>query len=147
MAAVQTRVDALTIRALGSGIVITPRVQELQGHRVVAGDAIMRVAMLDSLEARVALARAGAASVRPGQVVHLISYSAAHPVAATVGAVAPAGSGQSERGTIEARIPVDSSMGWRAGATGEASIELRRSTVLAALWWNVRQRLRGDILL
>ena len=147
MAAVQTRVDALTIRALGSGIVITPRVQELQGHRVVAGDAIMRVAMLDSLEARVALARAGAASVRPGQVVHLISYSAAHPVAATVAAVAPAGSGQSERGTIEARIPVDSSTGWRAGATGEASIELRRSTVLAALWWNVRQRLRGDILL
>jgi putative peptide zinc metalloprotease protein len=147
MAAVQTRVDALTIRALGSGIVITPRVQELQGHRVVAGDAIMRVAMLDSLEARVALARAGAASVRPGQVVHLISYSAAHPLAATVGAVAPVGSGQSERGTIEARIAVDSSAGWRAGATGEASIELRRSTVLAALWWNVRQRLRGDILL
>jgi len=117
------------------------------GRRVVAGDVIMRIAMLDSLEARVALMRAGAASVRPGQVVHLIGHAAANPVDAIVGMVAPAGGGQSQRGTIEVRIPVSSSTGWRAGATGEASVKLRRSTALAALWWNVRQRLRGDILL
>ena len=147
VAATQARVDALTMRALWSGVVITPRVHELAGHRVVAGDHIMRVALLDSLEARVALMRGGASSVRAGQVVHLIGHAAADPIDATVGGVAPAGGGLSERGTIEVRVPVGPSTGWRAGATGEASIELRRSTALAALCWNVRQRLRGDILL
>ena len=148
LTAVQARADALTMRALWTGVVITPRVAELEGHRVVAGDRIMRVAMLDSLEARVALARAGAATVQAGQVVHLIDYAdAAEPVDATVVGVAPAGGGSENRGTIEVRVPIGRDSGWRAGTTGEASIELRRSTALAVLWWNVRQRLRGDVLL
>jgi hypothetical protein len=45
------------------------------------------------------------------------------------------------------RVPIGPSTGWRAGATGEASVELRRSTALGVLWWNVRQRIRGDVLL
>ena len=131
-----------------TGVVITPRVQELVGLRVDAGDEIMRVAMLDSLEARIALARAGATSVRPGQVVHLITLGAvAEPVDGVVGAVAPAGGSAAEPGTIEARVRVDRGTRWRAGATGEASVEIRRSTMLAALWWSVRQRIRGDVLL
>jgi putative peptide zinc metalloprotease protein len=148
LSAVQSRDDALTLRARWSGTVVTPRVQELEGRSVVAGDAIMRVATLDSLEARVALARGGATSVRPGQVVHLIAYGdAASPVDALVGGVAQAGDGDRTRGTIEIRVPVGSAGPWLAGATGEASVELRRSTALMALWWNVRQRLRNDILL
>ena len=129
-------------------MVITPRVQELVGLRVDAGDEIMRVAMLDSLEARIALAHAGAASVHPGQVVHLVTLSAvAEPVDGVVGMVAPAGGSSAEPGTIEARVPVAQGTAWRAGATGEASVEIRRSTMLAALWWSVRQRIRGDLLL
>ena len=145
-AALQSRVDALIVRARWTGVVTTPRVQEFEGRRVAAGDVIMRVASLDTLEARVSLVRAGASSVVPGQVVHLIAYSdAANPVDATVAGVARAGAGAG--GRIEVRVPVRRDSGWRAGASGEASVELRRSTALAALWWNVRQRLRNDLLI
>jgi len=112
--ALQARIDALTLRARWTGTVTTPRVQEVEGRRVEAGDAIMRLATLDTLEARVALARAGAAG---------------------------------DRGTIEIRVPVGLSIGWRAGATGEASVELRRSTMLMAILWNVRQKIRNDLFI
>jgi hypothetical protein len=78
--------------------------------------------------------------------VHLIAYGdASNPVDATVTAVSPAGTAGS--GMIEIRVPVRQDTGWRAGATGEASVDLRRSTALMALWWNVRQRLRNDLLI
>jgi multidrug resistance efflux pump len=145
LASIKSRIDALTMRAGWSGVVTTPRVEELVGHRVVAGDRVMRVAMLDSLEARVSLRRAGAASVAPGQVAHLIAYGdVAQPVDAAVSAVA-AGAGDSTR-MIEVRVPVPAGS-WRAGATGEASIELRRSTALGAIWWGVRQLVRNDLLI
>ena len=145
LASIRTRVDALTMRAQWSGVVTTPRVEELVGHRVMAGDRVMRVAMLDSLEARVALTRAGAASVAPGQVAHLIAYGdVTEPVDAAVSAVA-AGAADSTR-MIEVRVPVRAGA-WRAGATGEASIELRRSTALGAIWWGVRQLVRNDLLI
>ena len=148
VASVQSRVDALTLRAQWSGVVTTPRVRELEGHRVLPGDEIMRIAMLDSLEARIQLANAGAMSAHAGQVVHLVTLGdVSNPVVATVGAVAPAGGGASRLGTIEVRVPVSQSSNWRAGATGEASVEIRRSNALAALWWGVRQRFRSDVLL
>ncbi|HUQ82899.1 MAG TPA: HlyD family efflux transporter periplasmic adaptor subunit, partial [Gemmatimonadaceae bacterium] len=148
VASVQTRVDALTLRAQWAGVVTTPRVRELEGLRVFPGDEVMRLAMLDSLEARVALSNAGALSVHTGQVVHLIAHGdAADLVSAAVGAVAPAGAGSERSGTIEVRVPVGRDVAWRAGATGEASVEIRRSTMLAALWWAVRQRIRGDVFL
>ena len=144
--ALRIRFDALTLRAPMAGSIATPRVQELEGHRVEAGDRIMRVATLDALEARIALKQAGALNVRPGQVVHLLSYAdGARPVDATVIGVAPTSVGG--EGAIEIRVPLRRDTGWRAGATGEASIELRRSTALGALWWGVRRRIRNDILL
>jgi len=144
--ALQSRFDALTLRARWAGTITTPRVHEMEGHRVEAGDRIMRLATLDTLEARVALARAGAANVRAGQVVHLITYGdAANPVDAVVTGVAAAGDG--DQGTIEIRVPVRQATGWRAGATGEASVELRRSTALMALWWTIRQKVRNDLFI
>jgi multidrug resistance efflux pump len=145
LSAIRSRVDALTMRAQWGGVVTTPRVEELVGHRVVAGDRVMRVAMLDSLEARVSLTRAGAASVAPGLVAHLIAYGdVAQPVDAAVSAVA-AGAADATR-MIEVRVPVRPGT-WRAGATGEASIELRRSTALGAIWWGLRQLVRNDLLI
>jgi biotin carboxyl carrier protein len=144
--ALERRATSLTLRARWAGTVTTPRVQELEGRRVEAGDRIMRVATLDTLEARVALARGGATNVKVGQVVHLIAYGdAGHPVDATVVSVSAAG--DQDQGTIEIRVPVRQDTGWRAGATGEASVELRRSTALMALWWNLRQRVRNDLLI
>lgn len=147
LAAVRMRIEGLTMRASWAGVVTTPRVQELQGVRVAAGQPVMRLATLDSLEARVALAGAGAATVRAGQTVHLLAFGdAAHPITTAVAAVAPAGNDAVQRGAIEVRIPLRGT-GWRAGSTGEGSVELRRSTALGALWWNVRQRVRSDVLL
>ena len=37
--------------------------------------------------------------------------------------------------------------GWRSGMTGEAHIIVRRSNAAGALWWAVRKRKRGDLLL
>jgi hypothetical protein len=68
----------------------------------------------------------------------------AQPVEAAVSAVA-AGAPDATR-TIEVRVPVRAGT-WRAGATGEASIELRRSTALGAIWWGVRQLVRNDLLI
>jgi len=144
--ALQSRFDALTLRARWAGTVTTPRVHEIEGRRVEAGDRMMHLATLDTLEARVALARAGAANVRAGQVVHLIAYGdVANPVDAVVTGVAAAG--DRGQGTIEVRVPVRQATGWRAGATGEASVELRRSTALMALWWNIRQKIRNDLFI
>jgi len=144
----QSRRDALTLRARWSGVVTTPRVEELVGHHVTAGDRLMRIASLDLLEARVALASGGAAAVQVGQLTHLIAHGdPTRPLDAPVTTVASAGGGSERQGTIEVRVLLRNDGPWRAGATGEASVELRRSTALAALWWNVRQRLRNDLLL
>ena len=50
-------------------------------------------------------------------------------------------------GTVEARVRRAADEVWRPGTRGEASVELRRSNVLGALWWNARQLVRTDLLL
>ena len=148
LAGLQSRHEALTLRARWGGVVTTPRVEELVGRHVNAGDRLMRIASLDQLEARVALASGGAAAVKVGQLTHLIAHGdPTRPTDARVTTVASAGGGPDAPGVIEARVLLQNDGPWRAGATGEASVELRRSNALAALWWNVRQRLRNDILL
>ena len=142
-AALKARGDAMTLRARSNGTVTTPHIQEREGQRVDAGATIMRVATLDTLEARVSLSGAGAATVAPGQVIHLVAFGdVANPIEGVVAAVSASGGGA--MGAIEVRVPV---RGWRAGSTGAASVELRRSTALAALWWAMRQRVRNDLML
>jgi len=51
------------------------------------------------------------------------------------------------QGVVEVRVRRPAGDAWRPGAVGEASIELARSNVLGALWWNARQLLRVDLLL
>jgi hypothetical protein len=50
-------------------------------------------------------------------------------------------------GVVEARFRRAAGEAWRPGTRGEASVELRRSNLIGALWWNARQLLRGDLLL
>jgi multidrug resistance efflux pump len=148
LAGLQARIDALTLRAQWNGVVTTPRVEERAGRRVDFGTRILTIATLDSLEARVALDGAGATRVRAGQSVKLIAYAdPASRVVTTIGAVSPAGRGLVGVGAIEARVPVRSDGTWRATATGEAKVEIQRSSLLRAMWWAVRQRVRGDIFL
>jgi putative peptide zinc metalloprotease protein len=148
LSGLQARIDALTLRAQWRGVVTTPRVEEQAGRRVGFGTRILTIATVDSLEARVALDGAGATRVRAGQSVKLITYAdPASRVEATIDAVSPAARGLVGVGTIEARVPVRSEGAWRAAATGEAKVEIQRSSLLRAMWWGVRQRIRGDLLL
>jgi putative peptide zinc metalloprotease protein len=145
LAEIDAQLGALVLRARSAGEVVTPRPEQLLGRRVDGGDTVLTVADPDSVDARVTLAGAGASAVRPGQAVALICFAdIAHPVLAVVRSVSPAaGAG----GGVEARVRLPAGTAWRAGVTGEASVRLRRSNLLGALWWGVRQRVRQDILL
>ena len=110
---------------------------------------MLTLAAIDSVELRIALAGAGATRVRSGQVVHAISFAdPGAPWTSRVGEVSSVGlSAAGGQGTVEARVRRAADDAWRPGAKGEASIELRRSNVLGALWWNARQLVRADLLL
>lgn len=147
LAGLTRRAAGLTLRASSAGVVTTPHVEELNGHRVGVGDTLLALAAIDSVEVRIALAGAGATRVQPGQILHAISFAdPGAPWTARVAEVSSAGMSGS-RGTVEARVRRAADEAWRPGARGEASVELRRSNVLGALWWNARQLVRGDLLL
>jgi putative peptide zinc metalloprotease protein len=149
LAGIDRRIADLTLRATATGIVMTPHAEELIGRRVSAGDTLLTLAASDSVELRIALAGAGATRVRAGQVVHVISYADPYtPWTSYVADVATSGiaRGQGD-GAVEVRVRRPAGDAWRPGAVGEASVELARSNVLGALWWNARQMLRVDLLL
>jgi multidrug resistance efflux pump len=148
LSGLQARIDALTLRAHWNGVVTTPRVEEQAGRRVDFGTRILTIATVDSLEARVALDGAGATRVRAGQPVKLVTYAdPASQIFTSVTGVSSAGVGLVRVGAIEARVAIRSDGMWRAAATGEARVEIQRSSLLGALWWAMRQRVRSDILL
>jgi biotin carboxyl carrier protein len=149
LAGIDRRIADLTLRATAPGIVMTPHAEELIGRRVDAGDTLLTLAAPDSVELRIALAGAGATRVRVGQVVHAISLAdLATPWTSQVADIATSGvSRASGEGVVEVRVRRPVGGAWRPGAVGEASVELARSNVLGALWWNARQLLRVDLLL
>jgi putative peptide zinc metalloprotease protein len=148
LAALEARVNALTVRATSAGVVASARPEDLMGRSVIGGDALLALAALDSVELRIALGSAGAASVRTGQIMHAIPYSdPAAPWSAPVTSVAVAGNVPGGPRVVEARVRRRAADAWRPGTTGEASIELARSNVLGALWWKARQLLRTDLWL
>jgi len=149
LAGLERRMSALTIRASVPGVVASPRPEYLLGRAVGAGDSLLALATLDSVELRIALSSGGATRVRPGQIVHAISYGdgsaswtgRVSDIAVTAVAV------QGSSGVIEARVRRAASESWKPGAIGEASVEIERSTVIGALWWKARQLLRTDLWL
>jgi len=149
LAGLERRMSALTIRASVPGVVASPRPEYLLGRAVGAGDSLLALATLDSVELRIALSSGGATRVRPGQIVHAISYGdgsaswtgRVSDIAVTAVAV------QGSSGVIEARVRRAASGSWKPGAIGEASVEIERSTVIGALWWKARQLLRTDLWL
>jgi len=153
LAALERRENDLTLRAATSGVVATPRPEELVGHHVEAGDSLLAIAAIDSVELRIALAEAGATRVRAGQTVRVISYAdVGSPWTGQVTEVSTGGgalsAGDSVRaGAVEARVRRIAGPAWRIGALGEASIEVARSNLLGALWWKARQLVRADLLL
>lgn len=152
LAALRDRTGGLDLRAPMAGIIVTPRFEELAGRRVVRGDTLAElIGAGDSVELRVSLDGAGATRVRAGQPASVISFGdLSVPLMARVAAVAEAGTPlrtAAGPATLEARIRVPASAAWRPGVTGRASIAIRRTNLFGALWWNVRKRVRTDLLM
>jgi putative peptide zinc metalloprotease protein len=149
LAALERRQSGLTVRAAAAGVIASPRPENLVGRAVGRGDSLLAIAALDSVELRVALAAGGATRVKSGQTIHAISYGdPSAPWTGQVFDVATTGVGPiGTSGVLEARVRRTANDVWRAGMSGEASVDLERSTVLAALWWKARQLLRTDLWL
>jgi len=143
-AALEERERSLTLRAPATGVVLTRRPEDLVGHRVQAGDSLLHLGALDSVEVRVALTGAGATRAHAGQLVNLVPY--ADVGSSWRGRLSDVSTAASRSG-MEARIRIAGGDAWRPGVRGEASVELERSTVLGALWWKLRQLVRGDLWL
>jgi putative peptide zinc metalloprotease protein len=149
LTALRARIDQLTLRAPVAGVVATARLEEMVGRRFERGDIVVRLlGSPDTLELRVALERAGATLVRPGQTAHVVPYSDVGAAASLpVATVSAAGAGDSSEGQFQARVIVPAGRAYRPGVTGEAAITVRRSNVIGALWWGIRKRVRTDLLL
>jgi multidrug efflux pump subunit AcrA (membrane-fusion protein) len=144
LAGMRERVRSLVIRAPDAGVVASPRPDTLLGRSVWVGDTLLRLGG-DRLEARIALAGAGASLAREGQRAKLIAH--ADPgvrLDATLASVAPSASPD---GMVETRVRLAGMDALRPGMTGEARITLRESNLWGALWWAIRSRIRTDVLL
>ena len=138
------RVDDLTLRAPARAVVLSPRPDTLVGRRVDLGDTLLILGGADSVEIRVALDRAGAPLVRPGQPARLIRYADPRgDLHGTLVTVSPTASG----GAVEGRVRLPAGAGCRPGMTGEASVTVREASLWGALAWSVRRRIRSDLLL
>ncbi|MEO7987000.1 MAG: HlyD family secretion protein, partial [Gemmatimonadales bacterium] len=135
----------LTVRAVGGGVVLTSRPEQMTGRWIDRGQPLLELGLPDSVEIRVALNGPGSTLVRPGQPLRLFFHADGARLETSIQSVAPASPGDS--GSIEVRTALSVSSGVLAGRTGEASVTLRQSNVWGALWWGVRRRIRSDILL
>jgi multidrug efflux pump subunit AcrA (membrane-fusion protein) len=144
LAGLRLRVEALRIRALGSGTVITPRPEELVGQWVASGATVLQVGEFDSVEIRIALRGAGGTLIRQGSRARLLSDATLDaPVSAVVRSISATATPQA----VEARLRLPALTGWRPGMTGQASVTVRNSNLWGALWWSIRRGIRSDILL
>lgn len=144
IAGLRQRVEALRIRALQSGTVITPRPEELVGRWVADGAIVLQVGQFDSVEIRIALRGAGGTLIRQGSRARLLPDAT---LDAPVSAVVTSLSATATPETIEARLRLPTLAGWRPGMTGRASVTVRDSNLWGALWWTLRRGVRSDILL
>ena len=144
LAGLRLRVEALRIRALGAGTVITARPEELVGRWVANGATVLQVGEFDSVEIRIALEGAGGTLIRQGSPARLLADAT---LAAPVSAVVTSISATATPTTVEARLRLPALGTWRPGMTGRARVTVRNSNLWGALWWSIRRGIRSDILL
>jgi multidrug resistance efflux pump len=139
------RMEALALRARHAGVVLTARPERLTGQWINAGQTVLTLGEPDSVEVRIRLRGSGVTLVETGQEVRMLSLAdVAHPVRGRVASVSRAALADDD---VEARVRLPAQPAWRPGASGEASVLVRRSNILGALWWAARKRIRSDILL
>jgi hypothetical protein len=144
LAGLAQRVEALRIRALGAGTVVTPRPEDLVGRWVANGAAVLQVGEFDSVEVRIALPGAGSTLIRPGSPARLLpDATMSGPVSALVTSISTTATPEA----VEARLRLPALQGWRPGMTGRARVTVRQSNLWGALWWGIRRGIRSDIFL
>ncbi|MEP7325620.1 MAG: HlyD family efflux transporter periplasmic adaptor subunit [Gemmatimonadota bacterium] len=142
------RLASMTLRSPIAGVVATARLEESIGRRLAPGERFAIVLADDSVDVRIAIPGAGAALVTPGQAARLISYAnPGRPLATRISSTGSPGDTPGTR-AVEARVRIPAfAAWWRPGIQGEARVTVRHSTLAGALWWSLRSRLRGDLLL
>lgn len=141
------RMRHFDMRAAAAGIIATPRLEETLGEGLNPGDTLAILLADGPRQARVVLDHDAGSLARPGQAVRLLPL--ADPAARTTGMVAAVAAAGAEEGPgrVEVRITIPPDAGWHTGSTGEARLVLRRSTLAGAVWYALRSRIRGDLLL
>ena len=147
--ALERHAARLTLRAPIAGAVVTMHPEDLVGRQARPGDSLLMLAALDTIELRIALNGAGATRVRSGNTVRVVPYT--HPGSPWTGrvrdvSIAALGPG-GDANAIEARVRVSPNEAWRPGDSGEATVEIGRSSVFGALWWKMRRWVRADLWL
>lgn len=146
VAGLRTRIESLMLRAPARLVVVTRRPEEQIGRWVELGDTVLELGDPDRVEARIAVRGPGAAAIRRGLPVRLVSHAdPGHRLVASVTDVALAATDTA--GSVETRVRVARAESLRPGMTGEASVTLRQSNLWGAVWWALRRRVRTDILL
>jgi len=141
----QAQVGALRVAARTGGVVSTQRPEQLTGKAVQFGDTLLTLLDLAPREAIIHLRGSGAMDVRVGQVVRYIGLEdVTQAMRGVIASVSPVGG---VSGAVEARVRLSPASTLRPGATGEARVLWRRSTLLGAMIWALRSRLRADLLL
>jgi hypothetical protein len=135
----------MSVRAPSAGIVTAQRPDTLVGRMVSVGDTLLGLAGLRGTEARVALWGAGASLTRTGQRARLVAH--ADPAIRLDAPVTGVAEAASPDGTLETRVALPPTAGLRPGMTGEARVRLREGTIWEAVWWDLRSRIRSDLLL
>lgn len=141
--ALEIREGLLRMVSRFRGVVLTPRPEQLTGHRVATGDTLLTVADTTQMEAVIRLRGAGAVNVAVGDTVRLVSYS--DVTSSFTGRVSSLSPVAGDVGAIDVRVPVSTAL--RAGTTGDARVLWQRASALGAIWWFIRSALRNDLLL
>ncbi len=145
------QVALLQITSPISGVVVTPRLDDLLGAYLESGAEIAEVADSSSMTARVYIPEFGMRDVRLGSKVRLLPESAAAPLTATLSAVAPASSyvepglipKDQLKGIAPPRFYVGSALltnagNLKEGMTGAAKIFVARRSIAGLAWIFVR---------
>jgi putative peptide zinc metalloprotease protein len=147
-AELEQRRAALVLRAPFAAQVVTPRTNELIGSALMRGDPLVELWSTGPLRVRVQLAERDAAGVGVGSALGLkFPVVAGWTWRTRVAHQSPA----AHHGTIELLAPLPPNLPeehpLRAGMTGQARVDLERTSVAAALARGLQRTFRRDWLL
>jgi multidrug resistance efflux pump len=145
------QIGHLDVRSSLAGTVMSVRPANLTGSRLIAGTEIAEVADVSTLQARLYVADSEMRDVRVGQMVRLRPDSAFSSMNGIVAGIAPASSqmegGLAPRPAYKGLAPpqyyvltvsVPNAGDLRYGMTGNAKIEVRRTSLAGLAWKRAR---------